>query len=158
MRSLPSFFALRLNVAFTHRQEGSALIELALLLPVFVMLLVGSIDFGRAFYASIEVASAAQAAACYGTQQPSDLAGMRAAAALDASEINNLTTNVSTGCQCADGSSVQPGCQSPPTSCTANIVTYVQVTTSSTYSPMLHYPGLPATFNLQGNARMRTSY
>jgi Flp pilus assembly protein TadG len=141
-----------------RRDEGSALIELALLLPVFLLLFVGSIDFGRAFYAAIEVSSAAEAAAWYGAQQPSDTSGIQAAAVLDAADVNNLTATVASGCQCSDGSSVEPGCTSVPSGCSANVVSYVQVITNATYTPILKYPGIPSTIPLQGVARMRSAY
>jgi Flp pilus assembly protein TadG len=138
--------------------DGSSLIELALFLPIFLLLLVGTIDFGRGYYANIEVTSAAEAAAWYGVQQPADTSGIKAAATLDAADVNNLTTTVVTGCECSDGTSVQQGCTSPPTSCSATVVNYVQVTTNATYTPIINYPGIPSSFALQGSARMRSAY
>ncbi|MBE7159246.1 MAG: pilus assembly protein, partial [Rhodospirillales bacterium] len=60
------------------------MVELALLLPLLLLLLVGAVDLGRAFYVAIEVSSAASAGAVYGTQNPTDTAGMQNAAALNA--------------------------------------------------------------------------
>jgi Flp pilus assembly protein TadG len=45
--------------------EGSAAVEMALLVPVLTMILLGAIDFGRVFYAYITVSSAAHEAAVY---------------------------------------------------------------------------------------------
>jgi Flp pilus assembly protein TadG len=60
--------------------EGSSFIELAIVLPVFFLMFVPAVDTGRALYAYIEVASAAQAGAAYGLQNPSDASGMQNAA------------------------------------------------------------------------------
>jgi Flp pilus assembly protein TadG len=141
-----------------RQEEGSALIELALLLPVFLVLFMGMVDLGRGFFAAIEISEAAEAAATYGVQQPEDTAGIQAAATLGAANVNNVTATVATGCQCSDGSSVQPGCTNPPVNCPSNPVTYIQVTTNASYTPIFKYPGLPSTFTLQGTAQMRSSY
>ena len=53
-------------------EEGSSLVEVALVLPMMLLLLVGSVDFGRGYYAAMEVSSAANAGACYGVQEPTD--------------------------------------------------------------------------------------
>jgi Flp pilus assembly protein TadG len=58
-------------------ERGSSLIELALILPVLLLMLVGSIDFGRAFFVAIEVSSAAEAGVDYGIQQAADTSGCR---------------------------------------------------------------------------------
>ena len=46
-------------------EEGSALVELALSLPVLLIMLLGAAEFARLAYASIEVVNAAHAAAIY---------------------------------------------------------------------------------------------
>ena len=46
-----------------RNQEGQSVIELALVLVPFMLLLVGAADFGRGYYLAIEVESAAEAGA-----------------------------------------------------------------------------------------------
>ena len=65
--------------------EGASFVELALVLPLFFLMLVPVVDLGRGFYASIEVASAAHSGAMYGLENPSDTAGMVQAAKAGAS-------------------------------------------------------------------------
>ena len=156
MRTLQSFTA-GLPKLVGRREEGSALIELALLMPIFLLLFMGTVDLGRGFFAAIKVSSAAAAAASYGAQQPSDITGIQAAAVMGAPEVNNLTSSVSTGCECSDGTSVQPGCASTPANCSTDFVTYVQVTTYASYTPLFKYPGLPSSYNLQSRAEMRAA-
>ena len=43
-----------------ERDRGAAMIELALILPLLVMLLVGIVDFGRAYSAQVSITAAAR--------------------------------------------------------------------------------------------------
>ncbi len=139
---------------FRKNETGTSLLETAFALPVFILLLIGAVDFGRAWYADIEVSSASEAGALYGVQNITDTTGMKAAATLDAADVVSVSPVASYGCECADGSSVTPSCSSTP-SCTVNVVNYVQVTTSSTYTPLFPYPGIPTSFALSSTSRMR---
>lgn len=136
--------------------EGSSLVELALLTSLFVLLLAGSVDLGRACYAAIEVSAAANAGAEYGVQSPTDTAGMQKAALLNGADLNGLSTSASWGCECSDGSGASPSCATKP-SCSANVVKYVLVTTSMTYQPTISFPGIPSSLALKGNARLRAA-
>jgi Flp pilus assembly protein TadG len=50
-----------------HRCEsGQALVELALMMPIMMLLLVGALALARVAYAAIEVSNAAKAAVQYG--------------------------------------------------------------------------------------------
>ncbi len=134
---------------------GSALVELALTLPIFVLLLVGVAEFGRLAYAGIEISNAARAGVAYGAQShitASDSAGMQQAAINDASNIVGLSAKGAHFCSCSDGTAST--CL--PTDCSgARIIEYVQVNTSAVVDALSHYPGLPKTFTLTGRAIMR---
>jgi Flp pilus assembly protein TadG len=136
-------------------EQGSALIEFAFMLPMLVLLLTGAVDLGRAWYFDIEVASAAEAGALYGVQNPGDISGMNAAASLDAPDLANLQTSSTYGSECSDGSSVVALSTSTPT-CSANAVEFVEVDTTATYKPMLIYPGAASLFTMTAKSRMRT--
>src|SRR5262245_26733927 len=82
---------------------GSALVELALCLPVLIVTFVGAADFARVFYTSIELNSAARAGAQYGASdlaKSGDTSGMQTAAT-GAVNITGVTAVASTTCQCA---------------------------------------------------------
>ena len=51
-------------------ERGNAAVELALLLPVLIVIVCGAVDFSRAFYAYVTVASTAQEAARYAAREP----------------------------------------------------------------------------------------
>lgn len=136
------------------RGDGSAILETAILMPLMIAMIVGTVDFGRAYCTAIEVASAAHAGALYGTQNPTDTAGMVSASELDAPDVSTLTPVATYGCECSDGSSAVASCTSTPT-CTYNYVNYVSVTTTATYTPLIPYPGVPHSLKLSSTALMR---
>jgi Flp pilus assembly protein TadG len=141
-----------------HSESGSSLIEMALVLPVLFLLLMGVVDFGRAYYLAIEVSQAAHTAALYGSQNPSDVTGMQNAAVADAPDVPSFTTSSVTatyGCECSDGSSPVASCATNPACGGMLTVGYVQVNTSVSYSAMFPYPGIPSPLTLRGSARMR---
>jgi Flp pilus assembly protein TadG len=134
--------------------EGASFVELAFVLPLFLFMLIPVVDVGRAFYAAIEVASAAHSGAMYGVENSSDTAGMVLAAKSGASNLSNVSATAAYGCECSDGTSAISSCTSIP-SCTYNYVTYVDVTVTSPYKPVLGYPGLPSSMNITRELRLR---
>jgi Flp pilus assembly protein TadG len=131
--------------------RGQALIELALTVPLFALLLFGSLEIGKVIYASIELSDAAMAGVQYGTRSPTaaaDTGGIQNAAAADAANLT-INTNVSRSCVCSDGTAST--CQ--PTDCSgSNIETVLTVQTQATIDPLIHVAGLPNTFTVQGQA------
>jgi len=61
-------------------RPGQAVIELAFILPVFLMLALGVIEFGRAFQTQIVMIQAAREGARVGTDPTTTVAGIQAAA------------------------------------------------------------------------------
>src|SRR6266849_4049019 len=51
----------------THSRKGQAIVETALLLPILMLLVMGSADLGRVFYYAIAVTNSAREAARQGT-------------------------------------------------------------------------------------------
>ncbi|ADW69826.1 TadE/TadG family type IV pilus assembly protein [Granulicella tundricola] len=140
-----------------EQEQGSSLLEAAILMPVLLFALAGSVDFGHLFYLRMALSSAAAAGAAYGTQHPSDTAGMISAVQLDGSDVPNLTAAASYGCECADGTLASAACTTVPT-CPVNVINYVDIQASYNYSPLIAFVGIPSTFPLQERARMRTAH
>ena len=134
---------------------GQAFVELALILPIFVLLLVGAAELGHLAYASIEVSNAARAGVQYGAQShitASDYAGMQTAATKDGSDVTVMSATAKHFCGCSDGSAST--CASGD--CAASrLLEYVQVNTTAAVHTLFHYPGVPATLTLTGQAVMR---
>jgi Flp pilus assembly protein TadG len=143
-----------------HREDAQSLVELTLVVPLFLLLLIGSAELARVAWAAILTANAARAGAAYGSQSvntETQGAVIQAYAANDGVNLANLVTTPSTFCACSDGTSIPTGkCGSALSYCAApaTIFNYVQVNTSSTVTPLLHLPGLPRTFTVTGPAIM----
>jgi Flp pilus assembly protein TadG len=137
-------------------EEGSSVLELALVMPMLMLLFVGAMDFGQAYYVGIEVTSAAEAGTSYGVANPTDMAGMASAATLDAADVPTMVPTASWGCECSDGTAASISCVASP-SCVTNVVNYVDVKTTVTYKPMLIWPAFPSSFTIAGHSRMRVA-
>lgn len=139
-------------------QSGASLVELAFVLPLFPLLLFGAVDFARAFYVSVEIEGAAQAAAAYGSQNPTDTTGMQNAAQYDAPNVPNLSVGTPTyGCECSDGTAYSASCSVKPTCSSNTEVQRVNVTVTGTYSPLIPWPGVPQSMTLTSSASMRSA-
>jgi Flp pilus assembly protein TadG len=146
---------------------GQAFVELALVLPIFMLLLVGLVEVGRLAYASIAVSNAARAGVAYGAQShttAADTTNINLAATQDAPNITSMTATTTNSCacetsagvitpfaSCAIGVTNTTTCLSP-----SRIVVYVQVTTQANVDTLFHFPGIPNTVTLRGYASMRT--
>lgn len=62
----------RMGIRCRFEARGQSLVELALILPVLMLVLVGILDFGRAFYAYNAISNAAREGARYGTIHPTN--------------------------------------------------------------------------------------
>jgi Flp pilus assembly protein TadG len=150
--------------------SGNALVELAVALPMLVLLMVGTIDFARVFYLAIELTNAARAGAMYGAANPGN-SGNTATMQTTAANAVNITldplTDVAAArtCQCATDSGVFSAtvttpndCASPPTtSCPAkHLVVTVTVTTTKTFTTIMSgFPGIPNSIALTRAATLR---
>lgn len=158
--------------------RGAALVELALTTPLFLLLTMGSLEIGRLAYFAIEVANAARAGASYGSVNINNAgatSSVQQAAKNDAPDVSDLivvsqgnacvceTMNTSTGSPSFSPSSGTTSCTSSTiTSCTAesstsvqSVIEYVTVSTSANVDPMIHVPGLPTSYTLNGYSAMR---
>lgn len=142
------------------RESGQALLELALTLPLFVLILLGGAELARLAYAAIEVTNAAKAAVQYGDQNvgtATDVAGMTNAAINDAANMPNagtLALTASSTYQCSNAPDINITVTN--TSCPgAQIVQTLSVTTSIAFDPLIHLPGLPSTYTLHGHATQK---
>lgn len=138
-----------------RRQSGQALVEIAVTMPILLILLMGGAELARLAYASIEVTNAAKAAAQYGDQNSAyastDSNGMLIAAQQDARNLSGLKLNTSLAYQCSNA----PGTliTVTNTSCTGyQIEQILTVTATSSFDPLIHLPGLPNTYTLTSTA------
>ncbi len=64
-----------------HAGRGQSLVEFALVLPIILMILLGLLDFGRAFYTMVALRDAADEGASYAAIRPNDTVGIQRRAA-----------------------------------------------------------------------------
>ncbi len=64
-----------------RKEKGQSIVELALLLPVLILMLLGLVDFGRVYYVMVSLNDAAQEGAAYAAARPNDFAGISQRAA-----------------------------------------------------------------------------
>lgn len=135
--------------------SGQALVELALSMPLLVVILLGAAEFGRLAYAAIQVANAAKAGVQYAAHSRANavnLTSIRSAATTEASDVTLATPGVTYTCLCSNGTSCSAG-----TCSTGNVEQVVTVTTQATFDPLIHVPGLPTSYTIHGSASQKVT-
>jgi len=157
-------------------ERGQSLIEVALVTPLLLALLVGTIEFGRYAYLSILVANAARAGAAYGAQslpQSVDAVAIQTAANNDFQNNGPSTATLSIAGGAPDGTYVSCGCDSGGTVTAALCLTtpnptagtcasghwvvMVSVKATATFNSLFTYPGIPQTITVIKTATMRVT-
>jgi Flp pilus assembly protein TadG len=142
-------------------ERGQSLVELAFVVPLLLLLLVGIIEIGRFAYYSILVANAARAGAQYGAQSlgtAADSAGITQAGINDGQGITapSLTITSTQLCGCSTAALGACGalvlCVKPE-----HPLVYVQVTAVGSFNSLFNYPGLPGTLNVTSVEEMRVA-
>jgi Flp pilus assembly protein TadG len=155
-----------------HRRKsweaGSAAVEMAVTLPLLILLMLGAIDLGRAFFAADAVSEAVQAGVHYGSRKtnktdyadptsPAALANytaMQTVATNAAGDVTGFTTTASSFCTCSNAPDTTVTCSA---GCTAGntLRFYVQVQGSNTFTTSVPYPGIPHTLAISRTAKMQ---
>jgi Flp pilus assembly protein TadG len=135
--------------------KGQSTLELAIILPVMLLLLLAAADFGRALFVAIDLQNAAQAGALYGSQSviaAADSPGMVTAAKNDGNEISNLSVSASQ-CTCNTASNVA---SCPQAYCIDNPqANYIEVDTHASFQLLGTYLGISSPMQLSGKAIMQ---
>jgi len=139
-----------------HRSRaGQATTEIALLSPIMILMLLGTMDFGRLFYDAIGIAGAVRSGLQYATlttANATDTTGIVNAATQDVSNTTGVTVTTTSYCQCSDGTSINCAL-----TCAGGITAerYVRVKATKTFQTLVAYPGIPNSVNLSQQAVMR---
>jgi Flp pilus assembly protein TadG len=136
-------------------QDGTAMIELAVALPLLVFIAVGIMDYGRVYFSSIAVANAARAAAEWGAQNIATATMTTAIqdfGKLDGAEAAPITVTASPPIYKCGGTVV-----SFSDTCVGYGVprVYVEVTASKVVALLIKYPGLPTSVTISRKATFR---
>ncbi len=142
-------------------ESGGALVELAVALPIVVVVFAATIDFARVFYTAMALTNAARAGVQYGslnTANSNDTAGMQAVAT-GATNTTGITAVATQQCKCATDAGVfDVAAVSCTSTCTSpkHLVLTVTVTTSKTFTTvMTGFPSIPSSVSLTRTATMR---
>lgn len=140
-------------------EKGTALVEFAILAPVFLFLLVGLIEIGRYTYFALLTANAVRVGVQYGAQNLStaaDTSGMVNAATQDAQNLpSSITTTIQANHLCYINANASTPCPANSTP-QSTWVYFVQVTaTGGTVASLFRYPGIPQNVPISASATMR---
>jgi Flp pilus assembly protein TadG len=132
-----------------ERGRGQALVEFAMVLPVFVLLVAGMFDFGLGIYSDLTLVNAAREGARLGAIEPGDTAAIEAHVRAMADNLDSDKLTVDVDCMRPSGSSFT-SCSHPawqPGDATIVTVGY----SYRTFFPLLFGTEIP----LSSEARMR---
>ncbi len=135
----------------SKRRAAAVLIELALVLPVFMMVVVGCIDFGRFAYYYVAVTNAAAAGALYGSLHP-------VTASTQSTWNSRIQTAATEEMQGVTGYNVQRLTVANPVWTVENGnggLQRVRVQVTYRYDTLITWPGLSHQVNLTRTVEMR---
>jgi Flp pilus assembly protein TadG len=155
-------------------QRGQSLVEVALVTPLLLALLAGTIEMGRYAYMSILISNAARAGAAYGAQSlplSVDVTGITLAAKNDFQNNGPGTATLTisgggpgnsyTSCGCDSGGTITAANCNPNVNPNAGIcatghwVVMVSVKAAGTFNSLFKYPGIPQSLTVTQTATMR---
>jgi Flp pilus assembly protein TadG len=140
-----------------RREAGQSILEIALVIPIFILMFCGMVDLGRWIFFGIEISSAARAAVQYGALNritAADTVGMTQAAKSDTPDIAGLTVTPRPFCQCSNAPGANAVCVL--NSCPNNrLILFLEVDTSAQYVPWARYPGIASSITVNSKAVMR---
>ncbi len=160
-----------------ENEQGGALVELALSMPLLTLILMGGVEMAKVAYASIEVSNAASAAVQYGALKSANTSdyscsgtypsstctgGIANAAVNDAANLNGIVvTSVALACSCANTAYTPTSCTDNSTCSTHNtsMISTLTVTTKAPYTSLFRFSGDrgSSAYNLYGKASQTVS-
>jgi Flp pilus assembly protein TadG len=102
----------RLHPGARHGRRGQSLVEFAVILPVFLLILAGIIDFGLGLYSQMTVINAAREGARLGVVEPGNIAGIDARVQAMSAGLDKSRLTVDISCQRPVGTSFT-SCSAP---------------------------------------------
>lgn len=150
--------------------SGSALVELAVALPLLVLILAATIDFSRVFHIAIALTDAARAGAQYGAASAgnSQNTATMQSTAQAATNVTGISAAASRICRCATDSGSFSDTSGTLNDCTTaeatacpsgHRVTMVSVTTTKTFTTFFTsiLPGIANSITLTRSATLRVT-
>jgi Flp pilus assembly protein TadG len=131
------------------------MVELALSVPLLLIVLLGAVEFARVTYVGIQVSNAARAAAQYAATNggaTTDSGGIQTAAQNDTNLGSAVTATVTSDtCVCSGDETTAVTCNpsnsNPVCPTGQHLMETVEISTTATYDPLMNYGGM---FNMTG--------
>lgn len=154
------------------RERGSVLTEMAVCIPVVLLILIGAVDFARAWVHANATSNAAHAGAQFGAQNIAHAGNTKVIKDvvmrdLEASSMMKAIVDAQDGsptvadfsveseryCMCDGGTEVD--CDSGSCGLGGASQMHVRVRVNSTFEPLFNYPGLPEEIRVDRVASLR---
>lgn len=146
--------AKRMRCFWCH-ERGAAAVELALFLPIALMLFAGLFQYGSGIYASMRLESAARAGAQYAMIDATDATKIQnAVLGALGGDTSGVLVTAQTYCQCP-GSGTQTDCTTGSCSGGAAPNQYVSIAASRPFPPILGVLSLAPLKQVYGHAVIR---
>jgi Flp pilus assembly protein TadG len=139
-------------------ESGNALVEFALILPIFTFIVLGVVNYSLRMQSAMQLAEAANAGAAFGAipGNVANITGMQNAAKAAAPGVAGLTAVASQVWTCTPGG---PSVASASTcSGYGTPIQYVEVATSASVPALFSWPGLSSTLTLTQTVYFRVPW
>ena len=139
-------------------ESGNALIEFALILPIFCLIVLGAVNYSLRLQAAMTIEDAATAGAAFGAipGNQADLAGMQNIALNAASSLTGMTATANQLWTCTPGGSAVTSATTCPGYGTP--IQYVQVTTMASLPALFSWPNVSSSFIAQQTVTYRVPW
>ena len=137
--------------------RGTVAVEFALVAPVIILIAAGVVDFGLLEMNSAALLGATRIGAQYALRHPADTAGIRHAieASIELSPPPSVSASSTLTCECADGSLIDCSRACATAGLPGPNRVFVTVSASQAFTPLLPWPGIPATLTATTELRIR---
>ena len=146
------------NVFGRRSESGTAAIEFGLFIPILLILLIGTVEVGRAMHGAMQVNNAVEAGMLYAAKNGYDADGIAAAVANATGTPGITATPTPTlfcGCPSAGGV-INIDCNSPSLCADGSPMgQYVQINAALDHQTILPYLGLPLPTTLKAQSIVR---
>lgn len=120
--------------ARTHAQRGLAAVEMALIMPVFLLLMLGTAELGRACYQYNTLVNAAREGARYISARARNGGGV---VAMDPDDITAAANLIVSGTPADGGTPIMSGLEVGQVTIVESPADYITVTVAFDYQPVL---------------------
>jgi len=137
---------------YSNSESGIAAVEFSMLAPVFVLMLIATIDVGMYIIERMQLQNSVQRAANYVAQTADDANVLYVFEEGYKGHSTGVVVSSEFVCECSDGES-----QVCPVSCSSGDYQrrYIEISATGAFDPLFPYPGIGSGISMQRMARVR---